>query len=42
MKVTEYIDDFTLNIILREWFEMKPSMEFRAFVFKKKLTALSQ
>eukprot|EP01089_Gocevia_fonbrunei_P021407 TRINITY_DN8318_c0_g1_i2.p1 TRINITY_DN8318_c0_g1~~TRINITY_DN8318_c0_g1_i2.p1 ORF type:complete len:281 (-),score=36.93 TRINITY_DN8318_c0_g1_i2:67-909(-) len=33
---------FTQNVILREWVNIPIEMEFRGFVYQKKLTALSQ
>jgi hypothetical protein len=42
MKALEFPNAFQLNFIVREWSEMDASMEFRAFVFKRKLNAISQ
>ncbi|KAJ5078546.1 cell division cycle protein [Anaeramoeba ignava] len=42
MRTLEFPGAFSLAIIIREWVEMDASMEFRGFVFNKKLNALSQ
>jgi hypothetical protein len=31
-----------LDLIVREWFDMRPEMEFRVFVKNRQITAISQ
>jgi hypothetical protein len=39
----KYSEDFSLNIVIREWVDsLSYEMEFRGFVCKNKLTAISQ
>jgi len=42
MRALEFPESFVLQIIVREWIPMKPQQEFRAFVFEKEMTAISQ
>jgi len=42
MKLTDYPQAFNIKIIVREFTPMDPSMEFRVFIFKRKITAISQ
>jgi len=42
MRLTDYPKAFSIKIIVREFKPMDPSMEFRVFIFKRKITAISQ
>eukprot|EP00027_Filamoeba_sp_ATCC50430_P014116 CAMPEP_0168574356 /NCGR_PEP_ID=MMETSP0413-20121227/19032_1 /TAXON_ID=136452 /ORGANISM="Filamoeba nolandi, Strain NC-AS-23-1" /LENGTH=380 /DNA_ID=CAMNT_0008607683 /DNA_START=165 /DNA_END=1307 /DNA_ORIENTATION=- len=42
MKAEEHPNKFKLSIIIREWIEMDPALEFRGFVFNHSLNAISQ
>ena len=40
--LAEQMDELPLHLVLRKWYDIQPSMEFRCFVSKKKLLAISQ
>jgi len=42
MKTLEFPDHLKINLIVREWIQMEPEYEFRAFVYNHQLNALSQ
>lgn len=37
----EKIDSFEMYVVVREWAQIHPSLEFRGFVYERKLNALS-
>eukprot|EP01130_Rhizamoeba_saxonica_P014509 TRINITY_DN6350_c0_g1_i1.p1 TRINITY_DN6350_c0_g1~~TRINITY_DN6350_c0_g1_i1.p1 ORF type:complete len:231 (-),score=48.90 TRINITY_DN6350_c0_g1_i1:50-742(-) len=42
MRALEFEEAFDVEILLREWVPMNPMMEFRGFMYNRKLTAISQ
>eukprot|EP00475_Leptophrys_vorax_P027005 TRINITY_DN38455_c1_g1_i1.p1 TRINITY_DN38455_c1_g1~~TRINITY_DN38455_c1_g1_i1.p1 ORF type:complete len:372 (-),score=92.40 TRINITY_DN38455_c1_g1_i1:87-1175(-) len=38
----DHLDKFQENVILRQWAKLDPSMEFRTFISKRRMTAVSQ
>ena len=40
-EVSKAPDAFAMNIVVRDWNEIEPELEFRAFVHKGKFTALT-
>ncbi|KAL6062162.1 hypothetical protein QOT17_012413 [Balamuthia mandrillaris] len=41
-RILAHEDDFTMKVVVREWVDIDPEWEFRAFVCNRKLTALTQ
>lgn len=42
MKALQFPGAFSVDIVIREWTQMSAAMEFRGFVYERKLNALSQ
>jgi hypothetical protein len=38
----EFPGEFDIHIVVREWIDIDPAMEFRGFMYNRQLTAISQ